>query len=125
MNTQHQIDLKKIAGKRWRTDYDPAYRAERKRGDDPQLIIVLCKLGHIYVHSASELGVATDGRHTGIKIARIPGVTIQQDGSDGMNLTFPPELLPRVAAIIKPRRRRQMTDEQRAAAGERLRALRA
>ena len=52
------------------------------------------------------------------------GCVIVQDGDDGVNATFPLEAFDEVAEIMKPRKRRRMTDEQRQAATERLRRYR-
>jgi hypothetical protein len=46
--------------------------------------------------------------------------TVHQDGSDGVTVLFPVEKSPEVAELMKPRRRRRMTEDQRQAAAERL-----
>jgi len=45
---------------------------------------------------------------------------VWQDGDDGMNVVFPQRAFAAVAAIVKPKRKRQLTEKQRQAAGERL-----
>jgi hypothetical protein len=111
------INLRERYSKRYRIEYDPAYVAEhgkRARADDPWLQTIPCQRGHLYPHGGSLLGVATNGRGpTTAAIARLPGVTVVQDGDDGINAVFPPELLPKVAALVKPRRKRQLSPEQR------------
>jgi hypothetical protein len=111
------INLRERYGKRYRIEFDPAHAAEhgkRSRFDDPWLQLVPCQRGHIYPHGGNMLGVATNGRgSTAVALSRLPGVTVVQDGDDGINAIFPAELLPKVAALVKPRRKRQLTPEQR------------
>jgi hypothetical protein len=107
------IDLQAVAGKRHCVQRDPAQPADGKRADDPWLLVISCQRGHVYPHSATRLGIATDDRGPAAAIARLPGVTIEQDGDDGINATFPPSLFNRVARIVKPRRRRQLSAAQR------------
>jgi hypothetical protein len=104
------IDLKQLAGKRYRLDYDPA---RQKRDDDPWLLTIPCRHGHIYPHSAELLGIATNTRTTGLKLAKLPGVEMWQDGDDGCNLTFPPHVFAKVASVVKPKRRKVLSEEQR------------
>ena len=112
------INLRNTFGKRYRIEYDPAHRG---RADDAWLQIIPCRHGHIYPHSAELLAVATDKRGPiAAAIARLPGVTVLQMGDDGINAAFPLTMLPAVARIIRPKRTRQMTAKQRAAAVERL-----
>ena len=47
------------------------------------------------------------------KIRRLPFVSVQQDGDDGINATFPVDRFDEVARIMKPRRRRRLSPEQR------------
>jgi hypothetical protein len=54
------------------------------------------------------LAVATNGRKIGLAIAKLPGVEVLQEADDGFNIAFP-----KVAAIIKPRRRRKLTEKER------------
>jgi len=112
------INLRGRFGNRYKIDYDPAHTG---RKDDPWLQVIDCQRGHIYPHSTELLGVATNGRGPTAKaIARMPGVTVVQDGDDGINAVFPVELFPKVAKLIKPRRKRQLTAEQRQLATQRL-----
>ena len=105
------IDLRTVAGKRYRLDCDLSHKG--RTAPDPWLLIIPCRFGHIYPHSATLLAVATNGRVIGLKVARLSGVDVLQDGIDGMNLTFPPRLFARVAQIVKPKRKRQISDAER------------
>jgi hypothetical protein len=57
-------------------------------------------------------------------LAAIPDAKVEQDGDDGANITFEPEHLDVVAAILKLRRKRQYTPTQREAAAARLAKVR-
>jgi hypothetical protein len=83
------------------------------------LLIIPCAHGHIYHHSAELLGVATNTRSV-LKVAKLPGVTVIQESDDGFNLVSGPKLLPKVAKIVKPKRKRQMSAIQRELVCERL-----
>jgi hypothetical protein len=54
------------------------------------------------------------------KIRRLPFVSVEQDGDDGVNATFHVDRFDEVARIMKPRRRRRLSPEQREACGRRL-----
>lgn len=116
------IDLSTYAD-RYRIAYDESYYAQY--GDsasvnDPWLKIIRCKRGHIYPHSDTLLAAATNQRFTGKMLAAIPGCKVLQDASDGMNVSFPVEMLDQVLAVMKPYRKRKYTPEQREAAAKRL-----
>ena len=93
--------------------------AQRGPADDPWLQIIPCKHGHICPWGGDLLAICTSQRG-GIarRLMALPFVQVVQDGSDGINATFPVE---RFAEIVKPKRRRRLTPEQRQAAVERLR----
>ena len=116
------IDINAIAGSRWQLNYEQPYRARDK---DPWQAIIPCQLGHIYKHSDELLGVATNTRTIGLRLAKLPGIQVTQEADDGFNLVFAPKLLPKVAAIVKPKRKRRMSAEQRALAVDRLAKYRA
>jgi hypothetical protein len=74
----------------------------------------------IYRHGQTELAVSTDNPRLQPKLRRIPGLRPKT----GSVFLFPDEMLDLVAETIKSRKRRTMTDEQRAAASARLNASR-
>jgi hypothetical protein len=53
-------------------------------------------------------------------LANIPGCSVVQDSADGANVVFPSEDLDAVAAILRLRKRRQYTLEQRQVMAARL-----
>lgn len=112
------IDLRKMFGREFRIDRDPAYFAEygnNARTRDLWYWRILCQHGHIYQHGRNQLGASTD-RHGSIatRLAKITGVKVVQDGSDGINAAFDLEQFEEVAKIMKPRRRRQLSAAHRA-----------
>jgi hypothetical protein len=108
------IDLRKLAGKRFRVARDEAAEHEPGGRNDPWLVTIPCQRGHFYPHSATLIGFASNSRGGTIKrLAAMPGVTVLNDGADGLNLAFPAELFPAVPRMVKPRRRRQLNQEQR------------
>jgi hypothetical protein len=119
------INLRERFGDAYRIRHEESYAAERsefRAAEEPWLQIIPCRHGHIYPHGGNLLAVSTDRR--GIMARRLMALgclTVAQDGSDGINATFPVEAFDQVAAIVRPKRRRRLTPEHRAAATERLR----
>lgn len=114
------IDLKETFGQKYRIAYDESAGHEAGGRNDPWLMLIPCHRGHIYPHGGNLLAVATATRGGTAKAIRaLPGVEVVQDGEDGINATFPVELFPQVAELMKPHRRRQFSDQER----ERIAAL--
>jgi hypothetical protein len=112
------VNLRERFGRRYRVEYEESYYAERgpgARADDPWLQIIPCRAGHIYPWGPAMLAASTSSRgSTARKLAALPGATLWQDGSDGMTILFPVERFPKVAALMHPKRRRQLSPEQKA-----------
>lgn len=90
----------------------PGYQVDRAgKRNDPWLQVIPCKYGEIYPHGELP-AVATNGRKIGLKVAKLPGAIVLQDGTDGMNIAFLVAAFPAVAKIVKPRRKRKVTAEQ-------------
>jgi len=108
--TNTPIDLTAIAGTRWRLEYE---QTGKTRTNDPWLLSIPAQHGHIYKHSDELLGVATKNRVIGLRLAKLPGITVTQEADDGFNLVFPLKLLPKVVRVVKPKRKRQLSPLQR------------
>src|SRR5262245_50012908 len=89
--TTEPIDLHAIAGKRYQVE-------PTNRQTELWDLTIPCRHGHVYPHSAELLGVATNTRSMGLRLAKLAGVTVWQEGEDGSNLVFPPQLPLRIAA---------------------------
>lgn len=111
------IDLKARFGHRYRVDYEESYRAEcgdSARAHDPWLLTIPCRHGHIYPHGGELLAASTNRRGPITnRLAALPCVCVVQDGDDGINVLFHASDLDKVAAILKPKRRRRLSPEHR------------
>src|SRR5262249_10805673 len=72
-----------------------------------------------YPHGANRLAVECKGV-TAKKLLALPGITVHQRGNTDWTLLFDVALAERVFAILKPRKRRKLSGEQKAANAERL-----
>lgn len=113
----HCPDLRQLAAGRYRLW---TYAGERVRPEtDPWLLTILCQTGHVYPHGPDRLAFASNNRGGVARaVASLPGAAIEQEGTDGINVSFPVEAWPEVAKLVRPRRRRQVTPEQRARLAE-------
>ena len=72
------------------------------------------KDGNIYSHGGEILAVEVEGRGPlRKKLRSLPGLRLKQDGDNVQASTFHDDDFDSVAALVKPRRRRQMSDVQR------------
>ena len=118
------VDLWRRYGDRFVVSTDPAYQTTgiRHASLDPWYFQLPCKFGTIYPHGGSTLGVFVD-YHSRIaaRVGQLPGVRLWLDGDAEKTYLFPVSLFEEVARIVKPRKRRRQTPEQRASSAERLR----
>ena len=124
MPTPACIDLRGRFGRRYRVGYDESYAAERganARIHDPWLMIIPCRFGHILPHGGSTLAVSVDGfpKIAG-RLKRLGCCRVHQDGDFGeLTVLFDVADFAKVARIMRPRRRRQVSPQER----ERLKAI--
>lgn len=112
------IDLAARFGGRYRITWD---EAAGPRPTDPWLMQIPCQAGTIYPHGGDKLALELDyHRHLAKRVAAIPGVRLHQDGDHEKTFVFPSDLFDAVAAIVQPKRRRQLTPEQKQSAVDRL-----
>lgn len=115
------LNLKELAGKRWKIVMDPSYEFTGVMADRLWYYRVDCRWGHVYPHSAELLGAYTDGRRRIGMMKAIPGIRLHQNGDREASFLFPPEMLDQVCAVLKARKRRPpMSEDQKAAAVARL-----
>jgi hypothetical protein len=114
-------NLREMFGDRYRMALEPPARTWNAQWYH----LIVCRYGHIYPHGRNLLGFASNRcGAVANRVAALPYATVTQNGSDGMNITFPVEHFNEVAAIVHPRRRRRLSDEQRAKSVSNLRRFR-
>lgn len=117
------VNLKERFGQRYRVRYEESYRAQygpRAFTVDPWLQIIPCQHGHVLPHGGDMLAASTDRRGPiARRLIALPEATIHQDGDDGVTVLFQVDQFDAVAEVMKPRRRRIVSEAER----ERLRTL--
>src|SRR5262245_44392252 len=74
-----------------------------------------CMFGTIYPHGGEMLAVDADHHPKAVRaLATLEGVRCWQDGDRETTFIFPLTLFDRVAGVIRPKRRRRLSPEQRA-----------
>jgi hypothetical protein len=101
------INLKERFGRRFKVVYEESYCADRgnvARAEDPWLMIVPGRYGHIFPHGGSLLAASVDGyRKVAGKLRRLPCCRVHQDGDDGeLTVVFDVDDFGKVARIIRP-----------------------
>ena len=92
----------------------PRQYGPHARIDDPHYQIIPGSHGHVYAWGTTRLAASTNTPgSTASKLKALPGVEVWQDGSDGCTVLFAVDLLDQVADLLRLRRRRQVTDEER------------
>ena len=120
--TKPTLNLKEFFGHRFNVGYDPAAETYAER-QNPWMMTLCCMNGVIYPHGSTLLAVECKGT-TAKRLMDLPGVTVHQQGDMEWTLLFDVAIFEAVAAIVKPRKRRRLTEDQRAGNVERLKAFR-
>jgi hypothetical protein len=119
------INLKQRFGDRYKVEFEQSYHVERpefRAAEAPWLMMVPCQHGEICPWGDENLAACTSKAGSVAKrLKALPYTTVAQDGDDGANVVFPVGHFDEVVAIMKPRRRRRLSEGQRAAAAEHLR----
>lgn len=109
------IDLKARYGSVYRITLDEsAELTGQTKAERLWLYRIVCKRGHIYVHGKNTLGAFCDRKLIGRKLALLEGVTVHQRGDVEIAVTFDPAILPQVAELLQPIKRRKTSPEDRA-----------
>jgi hypothetical protein len=75
--------------------------------------VIACRNGHISAWGGDTLAASTNGRGpVAGKLAKIG--QLWNDADDGVTIVFSPDQFADVAKVMVPRRRKRLTDEQRA-----------
>jgi hypothetical protein len=113
------IDLRKY-GNHYRVWNEIEGRRAQQR-DDPWDLIVLGRCGFIAPYGGNQLLACTNGSLTASRILeRVPSASVTQHGVDGQNVRFPAAAFALAAPILRLRHRRQVSEEQRQVAAQRL-----
>lgn len=116
------VNLNKLFGSKYKIDVDPAFYVPNQNPEDKEwLYIIPCKKGgkdaHIYTHgykdSPNALGFYGRKRGSSLKIGllELPYMTLHVEGNDEYIVTFPLDRFDEVAKIVKPLRRRRLSDK--------------
>lgn len=95
------IDLSSL---KYKVEYEESYLAEKtmfRKNEANWLKVVPCANGHIFPWSETHLAYSHNAR------LRQGRWLVVQDGEDGTTFIFPLEDLPKVAKIVKPKRKRK------------------
>jgi len=112
------INLQKRFGRRYRVAYEESYYAEfgsRITREVPELMILLCRYGHIYPAGGTMLAASVDG-HPNVagRLRRLKCCRPHQDGDFGeLTVLFDVADFAEIAKIMRPRRRRQISEAER------------
>ena len=120
------INLKQQFGDCYKITFDPAYDPQNRPKDklDPWYIQIACQRGVIYPHGGDRLAAEIEGRpRTARRLRELPCTEVFPDGNNDLAVTFDARDFEKVAELIKPRRRRRVSEENRRKASERMRRL--
>ena len=121
--------IEKIAGKRYRIELDPAAANQEggKRGSIRSMYqLIPCRYGEIYEYGDGKLAwLCSSVRLSNKLTSNLPDwMMVQVETEDGTVFIFPVARFKDVAKWAKPRTRRIMSVQQKAAAAERLKSFR-
>jgi len=117
------INLRERFGRRYRIAIEEGHR---RRNPDPWSLLIVCRYGEIYPFGGDRLAASVAG-HRGVaaRLRRLLHVKIEQDGDYGeLTASFDARHFSEVARIMRPRRRRQVSESQKAELAARLKAVR-
>jgi hypothetical protein len=104
-------NLENLFGNRFRVTYDTAVESR----NDPWMMQIACR-GEgitIYSHGEATLAIEVNERPGVVRKLRTMGLAVHQDGEREVTFLFPVSRFEEVAAVVNPRRRRVLTEEQR------------
>ena len=115
------VNLRQEYGKRYKIGRE----APANSWTDPWYHVLLCRYGHIYPHSATELAFTSNRRLKATRklAATISGARILTFGDDGVTVAFPAEQLETVLELVKPYRRRRLSEAYKAVLVARMKKL--
>lgn len=113
------VNLRKTYGRRFKVAYEETYYAEYGRGariEDAWYMVMMCRYGHVFPHGGTTLAASVDG-HPKVagRLKKLSCCRVQQDGDFGeLTAVFDVADFERVAQVMRPRRRRRVSEKERA-----------
>jgi hypothetical protein len=98
----------------------PSPSRDRRRPSASGLQQIPCNYGHVFVAGRQTLGAYAAGRLITGRLAALPCVRVSQRGDSEVSVVFPPEMLPTVAAPLRTRKGRRVSEDLAVAGAERL-----
>jgi hypothetical protein len=109
------LDLRAIANNRYRLSRDPsAAIVPQDEEDRAWLARVLCRHGWIGINSETELASYCAEPQIRRHLLRLEGAKLRQDGDRECLISIPAAGFDEAARLLRARRKRQLTDEERA-----------
>ena len=110
------INLQEQFGQQYRITFDPAYNPKHVPRDklDAWMMLIPCRRGVIYPHGGDLLIVEVDGRRvTANRLATWTAPRRIKRATSFLAVTFDVADFDEVAAIVKPKRHRQVSEAER------------
>ncbi|MEQ8667540.1 MAG: hypothetical protein RIC12_00110 [Pirellulales bacterium] len=118
-STKSTINLRERFGQDYRIGHEESYHIDRENcteADEVALQIMPCKYGHIFPWDSDHLAASTAKRgKIANRLRSLDCCKVEQDGDDGVNVSFRLADFDVVAEVMQPRRRRKLSPERRKA----------
>ena len=111
------VNLMERFGEQYKITFDPAYDPKHRPREllDPWMMTVACRPGVIYPYGGTELAIEVDGhRFVRAALSKLPCCREHQRGDDCGSFIFDVEDFDSVAEVVKPKRRKQISEAERA-----------
>jgi hypothetical protein len=121
------INLKERFGRLFKVRSEESYYAERSQfraAEAPWLMVIPCVGGEIYPHGGDTLAAFLRAGPRAERLKRLPCVQVKTVGGDGTTVLFSVDVFDQVVKIIRPRRRRRLSEAQRRACAAHLAKVR-
>jgi hypothetical protein len=119
------VNLRERFGNQYRITFDEAYDPRNRPRDklDPWMMQIPCRFGTIYPHGGRVLAIEVDQHPMAVRLLEaIPACRGHQASNRERTFLFDLADFPAVAAVVRPRQKRRLSDAQRQSARERIMA---
>ena len=115
------IDLRRQFGDCYRMRHEDAQHGKHARTEDPWLMVIACRNGHIGPWGGTTLVACTDRSGPVAKrLKSLPFAQVAQDGDDGVNVLFDVAHFDEVAQIMRPLRKYRVSKKEANRRAERV-----